>query len=131
MIKEDMEKYYHLVPFLKEEEMKLAYAAAIIAVSRAGANAIFELAALGKPSIIIPLKESAQNHQLKNAYAYAEKGACLIIEEPNLTPHFFLEKLRFLAYRPGEIKKMQEAAVEFSTPYAGKIIAEYIINYLI
>ncbi len=130
MIKEEMEKYYHLIPFLKEQELKLAYAAAQAVVSRAGANSIFEIAALGKPSILIPLLESAQNHQFKNAYAYSENGACLVIEESNLTPHFFLEKLRFLVFRPGEMKKMQEAAVEFSTPYAGKIIAEYIVNYL-
>jgi UDP-N-acetylglucosamine--N-acetylmuramyl-(pentapeptide) pyrophosphoryl-undecaprenol N-acetylglucosamine transferase len=130
MIKEGMEKYYHPFPFLKEDELRMAYAASIVAVSRAGANSIFELAALGKPSILIPITGSAQNHQFKNAYAYAENGACLVIEEANLTPHFFLEKLKFLAYRPGEIKKMQEAAIEFSTPSAGKIIAEYILNYL-
>ncbi len=130
MIKEEMEKYYHLVPFLKERELKLAYAAARAVVSRAGANSIFEIAALGLPSILIPLLESAQNHQLKNAYAYAENGACLVIEEANLTPHFFLEKLKSLVFRQGEMKKMQEAAMEFSTPYAGKIIAEYIVNYL-
>ncbi|MFH1894627.1 MAG: UDP-N-acetylglucosamine--N-acetylmuramyl-(pentapeptide) pyrophosphoryl-undecaprenol N-acetylglucosamine transferase [Patescibacteria group bacterium] len=130
MIKGEMEKYYHLVPFLKERELKLAYAAAQAVVSRAGANSIFEIAAKGLPSILIPLLESAQNHQFKNAYAYSENGACLVIEESNLTPHFFLEKLRFLVFRPGEMKKMQKSAVEFSTPYAGKIIAEYIVNYL-
>jgi len=130
MIKEEMEKYYHLIPFLKERELKLAYAACQAVVSRAGANSIFEIAAKGLPSILIPLSESAQNHQLKNAYAYSENGACLVIEESNLTPHFFLEKLKFLVFRPGEMKKMQNSAIEFSTPYAGKIIAEYLINYL-
>ncbi|MFH1401885.1 MAG: UDP-N-acetylglucosamine--N-acetylmuramyl-(pentapeptide) pyrophosphoryl-undecaprenol N-acetylglucosamine transferase [Parcubacteria group bacterium] len=131
MIKKEMEKYYHIVPFLKERELKLAYAAAQAVVSRAGANSIFEIAALGKPSILIPLWESAQNHQFKNAYAYSENGACLVIEESNLTPRFFLEKLKFLVFRPGEMKKMQKSAVEFSRPYAGKIIADYIVNYLI
>jgi UDP-N-acetylglucosamine--N-acetylmuramyl-(pentapeptide) pyrophosphoryl-undecaprenol N-acetylglucosamine transferase len=131
MIKAGMEKYYHLCSFLKEEELKLAYAASLAAVCRAGGNSIFELAALGKPSILIPLKESAQNHQSKNAYTYAESGGCLVIEENNLTPHFLLEKIKFLVFRPQEMQKMRQAAIDFSTPFAGKIIAEYIINYLI
>jgi UDP-N-acetylglucosamine--N-acetylmuramyl-(pentapeptide) pyrophosphoryl-undecaprenol N-acetylglucosamine transferase len=130
MIKPEMEKYYHLFTFLKEFELKLAYTVSLAVVCRAGSNSIFEIAALGKPSILIPLANAAQNHQLKNAYAFAENGGCLVIEEANLTPHFFLEKLKFLAFRPQEMKRMQEAAVEFSTPYAGKIIANYIINYL-
>jgi UDP-N-acetylglucosamine--N-acetylmuramyl-(pentapeptide) pyrophosphoryl-undecaprenol N-acetylglucosamine transferase len=59
-------------------------------VSRAGAGAIFEIAALGLPSILIPLPESARKHQLKNAYCYAETGSSIIIEETNFMPHFFL-----------------------------------------
>lgn len=131
MISPEMEKYYHLSPFLKEHELKSAYAASQVIASRAGANTIFEIAALGKPSILIPLRESAQNHQQKNAYAYAEAGACLVIEESNLTPHFFLEKLKFLIYRPQELEKMQKAAVKFSTPHAAKIIAEYLLGNFI
>lgn len=130
MITEDLEKYYHPFPFLKEEELKKAYAVSELIVSRAGASSIFEIAALGKPSILIPLPEAAQNHQLKNAYAYAENGACLVIEEVNLTPRFFLEKLKFLMFRAGELEKMEKAALEFSRPQAAKIIAEYLFEYL-
>jgi UDP-N-acetylglucosamine--N-acetylmuramyl-(pentapeptide) pyrophosphoryl-undecaprenol N-acetylglucosamine transferase len=131
MVKEDQGKYYHLFSFLKEEELKLAYAVSQIIVSRAGASSVFEIAALGKPSILIPLPESAQNHQFRNAYYYAESGACLVMEEANLTPHYFLEKLKFLAYRPDEIRKMEIAATAFSKPLAGKIIAEYLLGCLL
>jgi UDP-N-acetylglucosamine--N-acetylmuramyl-(pentapeptide) pyrophosphoryl-undecaprenol N-acetylglucosamine transferase len=131
MIKDEDKKYYHLFSFLKEEELKQAYAAAQIIVSRAGASSIFEIAALGKPSILIPLPESAQNHQFRNAYYYGETGACLVMEESNLTPHYFLEKLKFIAYRPDEIKKMEIAATAFSKPLAAKIIAEYLLGYLL
>jgi len=130
MIGENLAKYYHLFSFLKEEELKYAYAAADLIVSRAGSGSIFEIAALGKPSILIPLPESAQNHQLRNAYAYAEKGAALVMEEINFTPHFFLEKLKYLIYFPDQMKKMQQAAKEFAKPQAAKIIAEYIKEYL-
>jgi len=131
MINKNMEKYYHLVPFLKEEELKNIYAASQIIVSRAGASSIFEIAALGKPSILIPLTEAAQNHQFKNAYAFAENGASMVIEELNLTPRFFLEKLKFLISRPDEMEKMRQAALEFAKPNAARIIAEYILGYLI
>jgi UDP-N-acetylglucosamine--N-acetylmuramyl-(pentapeptide) pyrophosphoryl-undecaprenol N-acetylglucosamine transferase len=130
VITEDLEKYYHPVPFLKEEELKHAYAAADLIVSRAGSGSIFEIAAWGKPSILIPLPEAAQNHQVKNAYAYAESGASIVMEEANFTPRFFLEKLKNLFSHPEELEKMRKAAKEFAKPQAAKIIAGYIIDYL-
>ena len=129
-ITKDLEKYYHLFPFLKEEELKMAYAASDLVVSRAGSGSIFEISALGKPSILIPLPEAAQNHQLKNAYTYAENGAAIILEEENFTPHFFLEKLKYLISQPEALEKMGRAAKEFSRPEATRIIAGYIVDYL-
>lgn len=130
MIKEDFEKYYHLYPFLKEGGQKMAYAVSKVIISRAGSSSIFEIAALGKPSILIPLAESAQNHQAENAYYYAQNGACIVIEEPNLTPRFFLEKLKFLINRGEEMEKMSLNAIAFAKPFAAKIVAEYILEYL-
>jgi len=126
----NLERYYHLFPFLREGELKQAYAAADLIVSRAGSGSIFEIAAKGKPSILIPLTESAQNHQIKNAYSFAENGSSLIIEETNFTSHFFLERLRYLFSQPTELENMAKKAEEFAQPRAAKIIAEYIITYL-
>jgi UDP-N-acetylglucosamine--N-acetylmuramyl-(pentapeptide) pyrophosphoryl-undecaprenol N-acetylglucosamine transferase len=130
VITEDLEKYYHLFPFLKEEALKHAYRAADLIVSRAGSGSIFEIAAVSKPSILIPLPEAAQDHQIKNAYAYAENGACLVMEEANFTPRFFLEKLKYFFANPEELKKMQKGAKKFARPGAAKIIAEYLVSYL-
>ena len=127
---QDLKKHYHLFPFLREEEMKQAYQTADLVISRAGAGSIFELAALGKPSILIPLPESAQNHQIKNAYAYAGNGACLVIEENNFTARFFLGKLKHLISHLEKLEKMSLAAKEFSKPQAAKIIAEHITGCL-
>lgn len=127
---EKLKEIYHPYPFFKEEELKRAYAVCDIVVSRAGSGSIFEIAAIGKPSILIPLPESAQNHQLKNAYQYAETGAATVFEEGNFTPHFFLEKLRYLLSDKNEYEKMSKAAREFSQPDAGKVVAGYIISYL-
>lgn len=126
----ELEKNYHLFPFLKEEELKRAYAVSDLILSRAGAGTIFEIAAVGKPSILVPLPESAQNHQVKNAYAYAENGATIVMEEANFTSRFFLEKLRLLINHPEELKKMAKSAQEFARPDAAKIIAAYIVTFL-
>jgi UDP-N-acetylglucosamine--N-acetylmuramyl-(pentapeptide) pyrophosphoryl-undecaprenol N-acetylglucosamine transferase len=126
----ELKKYYHLFPFLEEKELKHAYKACDIIVSRAGSGTIFEIAALGKPSILIPLPEAAQDHQLKNAYAFAKEGAAMVIEKANFTPHFFLERLKFLASNYFEQERMKEKALEFSRPEAAKIIADYLVSYL-
>ncbi len=123
--------YYHAVPFLNENELRHAYAAADFIVSRAGSSSIFEIAALGKPSILMPLPESAQNHQVENAYAYANTGAAIVLEEANMKPHFFLERIRSVIYDQSEIEKMRQAALRFAKPNAARIIADYILAYLI
>ena len=130
VIPEKLKKYYHLTPFLKESELRDAYCACNWVISRAGSGTIFEIAALEKPSILIPLEGAAQNHQLKNAYAYAKTGAALIIEEPNLDALFLLERLTSLSGSPKEMKKMTGKAKEFSRPEAGKVISGYIVDYL-
>lgn len=130
VISRELEKYYHLLGFLKEIELRQAYKIADMVVSRAGSGSIFEIAACQKPSILIPLSISAQNHQVKNAYAFAEKGAALVIEEANLTPRFFLEKLKYLFFHLEELQKMSAAAEEFSQSDSAKIMAQYMVDYL-
>lgn len=131
VINKELEKHYHLFPFFKETELKLAYQVADIIISRAGAGSIFEIAAIGKPSILIPLPESAQNHQVKNAYVYNNCGATMVLEETNgLSPHFFLERLQYLISRPRRLEQMASEARRFARPQAASIIANYIIEYL-
>lgn len=130
VINQKMAQFYHLFPFLNEEELKNAYAATDLIVARAGSGTIFEIAALGKPSILIPLPESAQEHQIKNAYTYAQNGATIVLEEENFTAHFFLERLRYLFSNPQELERMSLTAKEFARPKAAQIIAEYILEYL-
>jgi len=130
IISKELETYYHPFGFLKEVELKEAYAACDFIVARAGAGTIFEIAATGKASILIPLPESAQGHQIKNAYTYSMTGACIVLEENNFTPRFFLEKLKFYFTHPEEKIKMEKAAKEFSKPLAAKVIAGYLLAYL-
>ncbi len=130
LLKESIKRYYHPFPFLKEEELRQAYAAADLIVSRAGSGTIFEIVALAKPSILVPLPEAAQNHQVRNAYALSTLRITLVMEEPNLTPRFFLEKLRYLFSHLKELEEMQKEAKKFARPEAAKKIAQYIIDYV-
>lgn len=130
VISKDLESLYHILPFFKEEELKKAYCLADLIVSRAGSGTIFEIAAFGKPSILIPLPEAAQNHQVVNAYAYAQNGACQVMEEANFTSRFFLERLKYLFAHSEKLEKMVMGAKEFAKPMAAKTIAEYIVSYL-
>ncbi len=128
MIDEPLRRYYHPYFFLDEQELALAYAACDCVVGRSGAGTIFEIALVKKPSIMIPLPESAQNHQVRNAYSYAKNGACLVLEEGNFTHHFFLAKLKEMLNEDKET--MSRGAELFSKPYAGVIIARYVLDYL-
>ena len=121
-----LEKYYHLYEFLNQVQLKNAYTIADIVVSRAGASNIFEIAAVGKPAILIPLPSSASNHQLKNAYQYAKSGAAIVIEQESLSLNYFLEKIDSVISKS---EKMKEAALGFAKPDAAEKIASEILNF--
>ena len=129
VIEKDLAKYYHPVGFLDEEKIKHAYKAADLIISRSGSGSIFEIAASGKPSILVPLPSAAANHQAKNAYVYSETGAALVIEQDNLTRNLFLDKIHYIFLHPDKLEKMKEAALRFSKPLAAKAIAREILEY--
>lgn len=131
MIKDQqLAKGYHLFDFLTEPEIKQAYHSAHLIVSRAGSGAIFEIAAMGKPSIIIPLPESSQDHQAKNANAYAATGAAVVMEPKNPTPAMLFSKIMLIFSQPEKLQEMSKAALKFAKPDAAKDIATEITNYL-
>ena len=66
----------------------MAYAAADIIISRAGAGSVSELCIVGKPVIFIPSPNVAENHQTKNANAVVEKDGAILIKEEDLDVDF-------------------------------------------
>jgi len=128
--KKELLARYHIFPFLNENQLKNAYGACDLVISRAGAGSIFEIAACKRAGIFLPLSESAQDHQLKNAYIYASSRAGVVLEEENLSSHFFLSKVRELFSPIEQIRNMEKRAGEFARPRAGYIIATYIKEYL-
>ncbi|HPW34375.1 MAG TPA: UDP-N-acetylglucosamine--N-acetylmuramyl-(pentapeptide) pyrophosphoryl-undecaprenol N-acetylglucosamine transferase [Candidatus Paceibacterota bacterium] len=120
---------YRIVDFFRKE-MKDAMIAADVIVSRSGSGAIFEIASFKKPSILIPLPESANNHQFYNAYEFAKKGSCIVIEEDNLQPTIFFNQLDNLIKDPQKYSAMAGNAGLFSKPQAADMIAGEIISLI-
>lgn len=118
-------KRYRMVPYL-EEDMPIALTAADLVVGRAGSGTIFEIAAFGKPAILIPLPESANNHQKANAYEFAKGGAAVVIEEQNLLPGIFLNQLKDIFSHPHALQNMKDASSKFFKADAASLIAQHI-----
>jgi len=120
---------YLPVPYLEQEELKLALAAADLVVARAGSN-IFEIAAFSKPAILIPLAESANDHQRVNAYEFAKTGAAKVIEEANLLPGIFLSEIRDTLKNKELLGRMSLASGNFFKPQAAEVLAEEILRFV-
>ncbi len=120
-------KNYVPLPFLNNLATRKAAGAATIIVSRAG-SAIFEIASWGVPSIIIPITNSNGDHQRKNAYNYARSGACMVIEEANLTPHVLVAEIDNLINNQEKLAAMKEHALAFANKEAAHKIAEEAIK---
>ncbi len=83
-----LEKNKHIEVCQFIERMDLAYAVADVIISRAGAISVSELCIVGKPVILIPSPNVAENHQKKNAMALVVEEAGLMIEETELDEQF-------------------------------------------
>lgn len=117
-----LENGYRQVEFLTEE-MAHALAAADLVVSRAGLSTLTELAALGKPSLLIPMPRS---HQNANATAFASQGAALVFQEEELTPERLATEIRALLQDGRRLAALGEAARALMPPQAEMRIADEI-----
>lgn len=118
---------YKVFDYLDTLQLRMAAGVADIIISRAGST-IFEIAAWGKPSIIVPITDSNGDHQRKNAYSYARTGAASIIEEKNLSAHIIAGEIERILSNPAERGKMSAAAKTFFKPDAAEKIAREILN---
>ncbi|MFH1192766.1 MAG: UDP-N-acetylglucosamine--N-acetylmuramyl-(pentapeptide) pyrophosphoryl-undecaprenol N-acetylglucosamine transferase [Candidatus Jorgensenbacteria bacterium] len=105
-----------------------ALSAADLVLSRAGAGAIYDIAAFGKASFLVPLESAAHDHQRANAYEYAESGAADVIEQKNLTVHVFLDMAERLLGNPEDRSAMERAAKLFWKPLAAETIAKELLS---
>jgi UDP-N-acetylglucosamine--N-acetylmuramyl-(pentapeptide) pyrophosphoryl-undecaprenol N-acetylglucosamine transferase len=121
---------YQPVPYLTDT-LRTAFDAADLVVARAGSATLFEIAAFGKPTIIIPLSESANDHQRANASVFANAGAAVVIEESNLLSGIFTSEVKKILSDKTLQEKMSAAVKQFFVPDAADKIGEGILNLAI
>ncbi len=119
---------YYAAPFLNANKLRDAFALSDLVISRAGATFITEIAANGKPVILIPISESANDHQRMNAYALAQIGAAIVLEESNLGEHILLEKINHILTNDELCQSMTEKIKTFYHPTAAEVVANSIIE---
>jgi UDP-N-acetylglucosamine--N-acetylmuramyl-(pentapeptide) pyrophosphoryl-undecaprenol N-acetylglucosamine transferase len=110
-------------------EMALALAAADVAVSRAGASSLAELAARQLPSILIPYPSAANNHQFHNARAFAQSGAASMLPQDSATPGDLVREILELIRNPLKRSAMQSALAGWHAPAAAGDMAEMILRW--
>ena len=120
-------RYKHFA-FMDEDTLRNAALVSNLIISRSGAGAIYEISAWAKPSILVPIDDSAQDHQRQNAYAYARAGGAVVVEESNLTPHILMGEIRKLLADPSRLERMSQAAKSYSKPDAAESLARQIIT---
>ena len=113
-------------PFLAE--MDLALGAATVAVSRAGASSLAEIAAMQLPALLVPFPAAADNHQLFNASTFAKTGAAKVLEQMNSTPEKVAAILSELIENEAARSKIQSALAQWHAPKAAEQIAENILS---
>lgn len=113
-------------PFLAE--MELALGAATVAVSRAGASSLAEIAATRLPSLLLPFPAAADNHQFFNALAFETTGAAKLLEQKDSTPEKVAAILRELVEDKAARARMQSALAQWQSPGAAADIAETILD---
>ncbi len=118
---------YHPFDYLNELALRMSAGVADVIVSRAGST-IFEIAAWGVPSIIIPLPTSISHDQTANAFAYARTGAASVIEENNLAAHIVIEEIDRITNSPAIKETMRQRAHEFARPDSARLIADAVLD---
>ncbi len=118
----DLEGSYRQVEFLTGE-MPHALAAAKLVVSRAGLSTLTEIAALGKPSVLVPMPRS---HQNANAEAFSACDAALVLQEEELTPERLAETVLTLLRDEARLASLGERARSMMPPQAEARIADVI-----
>jgi len=85
--------HYYVFGHLSESLMAAAFQAATLIITRAGSTTLFEIAAVGKPAIVIPIPEDISRDQRSNAYSYARETGAVVLEEHNLSDDILVAEM--------------------------------------
>jgi UDP-N-acetylglucosamine--N-acetylmuramyl-(pentapeptide) pyrophosphoryl-undecaprenol N-acetylglucosamine transferase len=113
-------------PFFSDLPARLA--AAHLVVSRSGASTVAELAAIGRPAILVPLPHALDQDQLANAGVLESAGGAITIVQGDFTPERLAADLARLAAAPGELAAMAAASKSAGTLDAAERLADLVMK---
>ena len=109
------------------DRMDLAYAVADVVICRAGALTISELCMVGKPAILIPSPNVAEDHQTKNAMALVEKDAAIFVEDKEAKQRMILEAIHIMSNEELS-NKLSQNVRQLEKPNAANDIAAEVLK---
>ncbi|MBI1899418.1 MAG: undecaprenyldiphospho-muramoylpentapeptide beta-N-acetylglucosaminyltransferase [Acidobacteria bacterium] len=113
-----------VTPFIGD--MAPALAEADLIVCRAGASTVSELAAAGRPSVLVPFPFAADDHQARNAEVFARAGAARLVPDQEMDGRRLFAEIQSLAGAPEELRRMAAAARTLASPGAAQRAAEVL-----
>ncbi len=109
-------------------DMPATFAQADLVVSRAGAGTVSELAAAGKPSILVPLPTASDQHQLRNAQAFERAGAARLLLDSETTGARLVEEIAKVS---DKLDQMAAAVRSLAHPGAARRAAEVLESFIV
>ena len=108
-------------------DMSAAYRAADLVISRAGASSISEFCLIGKPVILVPSPNVAEDHQTKNALALANRDAALYVKDAD-APAALLRLAIDTVNDDAKLKSLSDNVLKLALPNSADIIAREVIK---
>ena len=112
-------------PFFDDVPARLARAHLVI--SRSGASTVAELAAMGRPAILVPYLHAADDHQSANARALETAGAAWVMPQAAFTAEALAERLSALMAAPGDLVEAARRAFTLGRPDAAERLADLVL----
>ena len=109
-----------------EDRMADAFASADFVIARSGASTCFELAACGKPALLVPLPSAVRNHQHFNAQSFVKSGGADEGIQDSLTPRALANYIMHKMLNPGELAKKAQAMRNAAVPDAAAKVADVV-----
>lgn len=108
-------------------QMPLAYALADLVISRAGASSISELCLLGKPSILVPSPNVAEDHQTHNAMALVKKDAAVLVKDADAKDALIATALPLIKDNK-QLESLHKNILKLALPDSAKHIAQEVMK---
>ncbi|MBV8792699.1 MAG: undecaprenyldiphospho-muramoylpentapeptide beta-N-acetylglucosaminyltransferase [Pseudolabrys sp.] len=115
-----------VAPFFNDLPARMAKAHLVI--SRSGASTVAELAAIGRPAILVPLPHALDQDQLANASVLEKAGGALLIQQDGFTPERVASELADLLSDPARLARMAQGAKSVGTLDAADRLAELVLK---